>query len=374
DMTGSVFGDVPRFTEDFLRGIPEHRYHSDTLAGNHISGMQGMALGDVNGDGLEDLYVVQPGGLMNRLFLHLPDGSVKDISLESGLAFRNGGRSALFFDMDNDGDQDLAVSFVNFVLIAFNRGDGTFQGQTTLKLPGAAGIYSMSVADPDQDGDLDLYCGRYSYNPTRLDINSPPLPYHDAQNGPPNVFWRQEEPGVFVDATAEVGLDQNNNRYTYATIWDDIDDDGDVDLYVANDFGRNNLYRNDGGRFRDVAAEAGAEDRSSGMGVTAGDYDGDGDIDLFISNMFSSAGQRIVPQYGTGVADDALIDDHLQFAVGSTLLANRGDGTFENVSREAGVQVAGWAWGAKFLDIDNDGWPDIYSPNGYITNKDSNDL
>jgi len=375
ELTDHVLGGIPLYRNDFLRGIADHRYRTDILMGNHLTGMQGFALGDVDGDGRDDLYVVQPGGLMNRLLLQREDGTVEDRSEASGLAFRNSGRSTLILDFDNDGDQDVALSLANRVLIAFNQGDGTFTSQATLKLPEDADVYSMCAADPDGDGDLDLYCCRWSYTRSRFNINDPPLPYHDAQNGPPNVFWRQDAPGEFTDATAEVGLDLNNTRFSYAAIWEDLDEDGDVDLYVANDFGRNNLFINRGGRFVDTAASAQAEDKSSGMGVTAGDFDLDGDRDLYVSNMFSSAGQRIVPQYALrGKEQEDLLAAHFQFAVGNTLLRNDGNATFTDVSRQAGVTVGGWAWGALFVDFNNDGYPDIYGPNGYITNEDPVDL
>ena len=96
-----------------------------------------------------------------------------------------------------------------------------------------------------------------------------------------------------MDVTQETGLNQNNSRYTLSASWNDFDLDGDQDLYVANDFGRNNLYRNDEGKFIDIAAEAGVEDLSAGMGVCWGDYNQDGLMDLYVSNMFSSAGNRV---------------------------------------------------------------------------------
>ena len=111
------------------------------------------------------------------------------------------------------------------------------------------------------------------------------------------------------------------------------------------------------------------------MGVATADFDLDGDRDLYVSNMWSSAGQRIVPQYkDRGEREGGLLEAHYQFASGNTLLRNNGDGTFENATREANVSVGGWAWGAKFLDFNNDGYPDLYSPNGYITNDDPVDL
>ena len=153
-----------------------------------------------------------------------------------------------------------------------------------------------------------------------------------------------------------------------------VDRDGDPDLYVANDFGRNNLYRNDGGRFRDVAAEMGVEDMSAGMGVTWGDFNNDGAADLYVSNMFSSAGNRIAyqRQFRNGpVEANAPFQRH---ARGNTLFENTGDGTFKDVSIEAGVTMGRWAWGSHFADLNNDGWEDLYVANGFFTTEDTGDL
>ena len=118
------------------------------------------------------------------------------------------------------------------------------------------------ATDFDGDGDVDLYGCKYG-SPNR----NPPLPYHDANNGTPNLMLRNDGYWRFTDVTREVGLDENNLRYSFAASWVDYDNDGDPDLYVANDFGRNNLYRNDGGQFTDVAGDAGVEDISAGMSV-----------------------------------------------------------------------------------------------------------
>jgi len=112
------------------------------------------------------------------------------------------------------------------------------------------------------------------------------------------------------------------------------------------------------------------------MGVTVSDFDVDGDMDLYVTNMFSSAGLRIVPQTEHFMGGEN-VDVHQHYerhARGNSLLANRGDGTFEDVTMAAGVSVGGWAWGAKFVDFNNDGYEDVYSPNGFVTNPDEDDL
>ena len=151
--------------------------------------------------------------------------------------------------------------------------------------------------------------------------------------------------------------------------------DGDLDLYVANDYGRNCLYRNDGGHFSDVAATAGVEDIAAGMSVSWCDYNGDGRPDLYVGNMFSSAGERIAYQrrFQPG-ADDEVRRQFQRHARGNTLFENTGEGTFRDVSLDRDVTMGRWAWGSPFVDINNDGRPDLLVANGYITGEDTRDL
>src|SRR5437660_3257820 len=155
----------------------------------------------------------------------------------------------------------------------------------------------MAAADYDRDGLVDLYLCTYVYFQSE-DQYRYPNPYHDARNGPPNFMFRNElgadGSGIFSDVTEAVGLNQNNDRYSFAPVWCDYNGDGWPDLYVANDFGRNNLYKNDKGKFRDVAAAAGVEDLGPGMSAAWFDYDGDGKPDLYTANMWTAAGNRVV--------------------------------------------------------------------------------
>jgi len=201
------------------------------------------------------------------------------------------------------------------------------------------------------------------------------MPFHDANNGPTNHLMRNDGEDRFLDVTREVGLDANNTRFSLIGAWGDYDGDGDPDLYVANDFGRNNLYRNDDGKFTDVAAEAGAEDQAAGMGASWGDYDGDGDLDLYVTNMYSAAGQRIAyqPRFKQGVSEERrrAVQRH---SLGNTLLRNLGDGTFRDVSDAAAVRMGRWGWGARFVDLNNDGREDLVVPNGFLSGALEDDL
>ena len=155
----------------------------------------------------------------------------------------------------------------------------------------------MAAADFDRDGRLDLYLCCYIYFQSE-DQYQYPAPYQDARNGPPNFLFRNRggarEAMRFEDVTAETGMNENNDRFSFAPAWCDFDGDGWPDLYVANDFGRGNLYRNRNGHFRDEAAKAGLDGAGPGMSAAWFDYDGDGRPDLYVSDMWTAPGQRVV--------------------------------------------------------------------------------
>jgi hypothetical protein len=370
DCTEAVLGANAAWKELLLRGTDDWCRRIDLAAGMNQYAHNGLAVGDVDGDGLEDLYLCQGGGLPNKLFLHLPDGRARDVSAEWGVDWLDESRAALILDLDNDAAPELVISTENSVLVMRRvRGRPGFELAREIAFPGG---YSIAAADVDGDKLLDLYVCRYA---TANQPNGLPAPYHDAENGPTNALWRNLGGLAFEDATAKFGLDHNNTRFSFAAEWADYDEDDDLDLYVANDFGRNNLYRNEGGRFRDVAGSAGVEDISAGMGVSFGDFDGDARLDIYISNMFSSAGQRIA--YQRAFLPELGADVRGQFqrhARGNSLFKSRGDGTFDDVTMRAGVSLGRWAWGAQFVEIDGDGRPDLFVPNGFITNEDTEDL
>ncbi len=377
DCTLSAIGKSPTFERQLAIGSDEWLGRMDSRLGYDTRGHQGIAVGDVNGDGLDDLYVCQAGGLPNRLFLHQPDGTVKDVSAASGVDWVEPTHAALLLDLDADGDQDLVIGSGFDLLLMANDGSGKFTRQLRLALPRPS--ISLASADIDSDGDLDLYaCVFHDENadPGRL---AHPAPLYDANNGGRNILFRNDtQQGgawTFADATNLLGLDENNRKWSWAASFEDYDNDGDQDLYVANDFGRNNLYRNDGGHFHDIAAEAGCEDRSFGMAVTWGDWNRDGWMDLHVSNMWSSAGHRITyqPNFKPEVSDELRHTFQL-LARGDTLFASDGAGRFRDVTVESNTGLGRWAWGSYFVDVNNDGWEDVLVCNGYLTNVEPNDL
>ena len=297
-------------------------------------------------------------------------------AVSSGVDILDLSRSALFLDLDNDADQDLVVATSTHVLMFANDGRAHFRLVSKNHVRDAN---SLSAVDVDLDGDLDLYVCVYSGDGGDSRSSPTPIPIHDAQNGGPNVLLRNEDTTgstwKFADATSQLGLDELNNRWSYAASWEDYDNDGDSDLYVANDFGRNNLYRNDGGRFVEASSQAGLDEAAFGMSVSWSDYDQDGLMDVYVSNMFSGAGNRIVPQENFQPAAEPSLREHLRYAArGNSLFRNRGDGTFEDVSETANVTLGRWAWGSLFADINNDGWEDLLVGNGFVTRENSGDL
>lgn len=371
DCTESALGQNPSYAEHILYSYDHWLTRISKLEMMRYMGFHGIAVGDVNGDGLEDTYMCEVGGLPNRLFVQNLDGTFTDRSAAAGVDWLEYSTGALLLDLDNDGDQDLVICTRPFVLVSENNGQGQFE--LVAKIRSVLDAYTVSAADYDQDGDLDLYITGYLAD--GVGIVGSPVPYYDANNGGANALLRNDGGLQFVDVTAEEGLHVNNGRFSYAAAWEDFDNDGDLDLYVANDFGRNNLYIRQPDGFVDQAAEAGVEDVASGMSVACGDYNGDGWMDIYVANMYSSAGNRIAFQQEFTQHESTLPREDLQrMARGNTLFANNGDGTFRDVTVQAGVAMGRWAWGSKFADLNNDGWQDIVVTNGFITADNTSDL
>jgi tetratricopeptide (TPR) repeat protein len=267
-------------------------------------------------------------------------------------------------------------------LLFLNEGNGRFRAKPDafhFANPPQGTFTGAAVADYDRDGWLDIYFCLYAYYQGTGQYKYP-SPYHDAENGPPNFLMRNQRDGTFRDVTAESGLNQNNTRYSFCCAWSDFNRDGWPDLYVVNDFGRKNLYRNNGdGTFSDVASQAGVEDVGAGMSVGWLDYDSDGADDLYVANMWTAAGERVSHQkiFKKSSANDvrALYQKH---AMGNSLFRNRhgaqGDGAFENITNSSGTDIGRWSWSSDAIDFDHDGFPDLYVTNSMISGPSHYDL
>ena len=370
DISAATFGKNESYSAQLLHGSDYWRTILDGACGIDIYGHNGVSIGDIDGDGFDDLYVCQPGGLPNRLYRNRGDGTFEDITEASGVGVLENTACALFVDVDNDGRQDLIVVRATGPMLFLNSGGGTFRQKANafhFANPPQGTFTGAAVADYDRDGWLDIYFCLYVYY-QGTDQYKYPSPYYAAENGPPNFMMRNNRDGTFRDVTAETGLSQNNTRYSFCCGWNDFNRDGWPDLYVVNDFGRKNLYRNNGnGTFTDVATKAGVEDVGAGMGVCWFDYDNDGAEDLYVADMWTAAGERISSQdiFKKDEPEEtrALYHKH---AMGNSFFHNRGS-AFEDKTRAAGVGIGRWAWSCDAWDFDHDGFSDLYIANGMVT-------
>ena len=382
DITAQALGSNPSYSSQLLRGADYWRTVLDGACGIDIYGHNGVSVGDIDNNGFDDLYICQPAGLPNRLYRNRGDGTFEDVTETSGVGILDNTACALFADFDNDGRQDLIVVRTNGPLLFLNQGDGKFRQKPDafhFARPPQGTFTGAAVADYDRDGWLDIYFCLYIYY-QGTDQYKYPSPYYDAENGPPNFLMRNNRDGTFRDVTAEAGLDRNNTRYSFCCGWSDYNRDGWPDLYVVNDFGRKNLYRNNGdGTFTNIAPQAGVEDVGAGMGVCWFDYDNDGAEDLYVADMWSAAGKRVsmqeVFQKEAPKEVRALYQKH---TMGNSLFRNSGfrnsGGAFQDTTASAGVEMGGWSWSSDAWDFDHDGFRDLYIANGMVSGASREDL
>jgi Flp pilus assembly protein TadD len=371
DVTPQALGRTESYTGQMLRGSDYWRTVLDGACGIEVYGNNGVAVGDFDNDGFDDLYVCQPSGLPNRLYRNRGDGTLEDVTEKAGVGVLDSTACALFADFENKGRQDLLLVCGSGPLLFLNQGDGTFsikRDAFQFKSPPQGTFTHAALADYDGDGRLDIYFCLYSYY-LGLDQYHYPVPYFDARNGPPNFLLHNEGNATFVDRTEAAGLNAENDRYSFACAWGHAEAGGLPDLYVANDFGRGNLYRNNGnGSFSAVSSQAHVEDAGAGMSASWADFDNDGNQDIYAANMWSSAGQRVSGQKRfQEKASEEIRALYRRHARGNSLYRNQGNGTFQNIGKQAGVEMGRWSWCSDFWDFDHDGYPDLYVANGYIS-------
>jgi len=326
----------------------------------------GAAFFDFDNDGWLDLFLINgttlEGGAAptNRLLRNDRDGTFTDITEKAGLARSGWGQGVCIGDYDNDGFDDLFVTYWGQNVLYHNNGDGTFTDVTR-----KAGLESSQVLwgagcaflDYDLDGFLDLFVTHY----IEFDLKTAPLPGSGSCKyqglavncGPAGLpkakssLFRNNGDGTFTDVSEKSGIAKARPSYGLGVLVADFNNDGRPDIYVANDSDPSYLFWNNGdGTFTESGEEAGvatsADGRNqSGMGVAAGDYDADGWLDIFKTNF----------------SDDL-----------PNLYRNLGKNFFEEATLAAGLGVNSrfLGWGCGFLDADNDGWPDILYVNGHV--------
>ncbi len=378
DGAAQAFAGCASYATQFVRGVDYWRTVLDGASGIDIYGHNGVAVGDVNGDGFDDLYICQPAGLPNRMYRNRGDGTFEDITEASGTGILDNTACALFADIDNDGRQDLIVVRASGPQLFLNEGNGKFRLRANafpFAQPPQGTFTGAAIADYDRDGWLDIYFCLYAYY-QGADQYRYPMPYYAAENGPPNFLMRNHRDGSFRDVTKEAGLNQNNTRFSFCCGWADVNGDGWPDLYVVNDFGRKNLYRNNGnGTFTDIGREAGVEDVGAGMSVSWLDYNRDGRQDLYVADMWTAAGQRIAMQKEFQEnASEGVRALYQRHAMGNCLYRNRGDAKFEDEGQRSGTLMGRWAWSSDAWDWNHDGYPDLYIANGMISGPQRQDL
>jgi tetratricopeptide (TPR) repeat protein len=378
DTTKHAFGPNDSYASQFLHGTDYWRTVLDGASGIDIYGHNGVSVADIDGDGFDDLYVCQPAGLPNRLFRNRRDGTFEDITELSGLGVLENTACALFADFENSGRQDVIVVRANGPLLFRNLGGGKFRAKPDafhFENPPRGTFTGAAIADYDRDGWLDIYFCLYAFY-QGTDQYRYPMPYYDAENGPPNFMMQNNRDGTFSDVTRQSGLDQHNNRFSFCCAWGDYNGNQWPDLYVVNDFGRKNLYRaNADGKFMDVALEAGVEDVGAGMSACWHDFSNDGRQDLYVADMWTAAGLRVSRQGNFQKESSKQVRElYRKHAMGNWLFQNSGDGRFADVSARSGTTMGRWAWSSDAWDFNHDGFLDLYVANGMISGETRDDL
>jgi hypothetical protein len=364
---------VPQFTDQAAKaGINFHHINGPADRKDLIFEAKGGGLGffDYDNDGWMDLLLVQGSTVEAHLqgkdghcvlYHNKRDGTFEDVTEKAGLTHPGWGMGVSFGDYDNDGFTDIYLTFLGPNVLYHNNGNGTFTDVTE-----KAGVgdprwsSSAGFGDYDRDGDLDLYVCNY----ITIDWNDLPKPGpgmfctylgRPVMCGPRGLpgardtLYRNNGDGTFTDVSESSGAFDKDKLYGLGMVWADLDNDGDLDIFVGDDDGPNLLFINDGkGKFEEQGILSGlavsVDGRNQGcMGIDAADYDNDGLLDAFVTNFSNDY---------------------------STLYHNDGDLFFSDVTGETELYTAEWllvSWGTRFADFNHDGWKDIFHVNGHVT-------
>ena len=334
----------------------------------------GCAFFDYDNDGWLDIFLINGARFepewtsdhapVSRLYKNNRDGTFTDVTLKAGVGHAGWGQGCCVGDYNNDGHDDLFVSYWGDCVLWHNHGDGRFSdvarkaGVTTDPGNGQRRWNTgCAFVDYDRDGNLDLFVANY----IDFDPKTAPLPESGpclfkgimVACGPPgltggkNILFHNNGDGTFSDVSEKAGILKTHATYGLGVAVSDFDNDGWPDIYVANDSTASALYKNNhDGTFSEIAVEAGVAyspdgKPQAGMGVSVADYDGDGNFDIVKTNF----------------AGDT-----------SSLYRNHGNNVFEDMTFQAGLglNTRFMGWGVGFFDFDNDGWPDILAVNGHV--------
>ena len=399
DCTSSILANCDSLPGQLAYGLDQWAKRIPYL---DIVGNQGISIGDVNQDGLDDLYVCQGHGLPNLLLVQDPNGTVRDVSHDSGVDILDQSFGALMIDLDNDGDQDLVVSTDEGLLLLANNGFGYFQLEKSL--PIGRGAQNISAADYDQDGDLDLFLCKPFATDRVEDWIIWPTKFDAVTDGGRNVLLRNEEAWQFVDVTEQAGITTNNQEFTRCAVWLDFDLDGDQDLYLTNEFSSDRLLRNDRGWFSDATAASNLSSKARHRTVSVGEFNQDGKLDFFvgtdttlrvpdsvavlIANSASDPGEkspdkaRIPPGLPAAIQQIFSGESRVWFSqgenkqppTGSAPVSANSSGLYRPFLLRAPIFDCGSTNGSCAVDLNNDGLDDLVVSNGFLSRSSTEDV
>ncbi len=330
-----------------------------------------IAVEDFDRDGFADIAIASHSGM----WLLRSDGGRKYVDVTESViphaavfrAERLPWAMPVWIDYDNDGYPDLLMR---------ERLYHNEQGRKFVDVTEKSGLNlallpaGCAVADFDADGLLDLYVvyqeGMEKQSPDGQPESTPWV--GDTQSGMGNQLWRNEGDGQFRNVTFEAGVG-GGARHTFAAVWFHFDEDHFPDLYLANDFGKNTLLRNRGdGSFEDVSEKAGAQDFATSMGAAAGDLDNDGTSELYVANMYSKMGRRIIAHVNQADYPEGIYPQIQGSCAGNRLYEWSSEKSrYREVSESLGINGVGWAYAPAMVDLDGDGWLDLYATTGYMS-------